>query len=220
MPVILNYISNSKKGVKRERNQDRITIIENKNFYLFMVLDGVSSLPLSYTFINEFNKKLRFFSNKYNLSENNLQNILYQIHNEVLSLGINGMSTLSVLFFNKLNKKVSFLNIGDSRIYIFTNRFLEKITIDDSLAGRKNVITKCLGLESLTLEDFELKNMDSNYNFLLCSDGFYELMENDLKEYFITLNFKNIKNIKNKLSSLQRRKNKDDSSYIIVKNEI
>lgn len=219
MPVNLNYISNSKKGIHREKNQDRISIIEKDNYYLFIVLDGVSSMPLSYLFINEFKKRLQIVSNKYIISENNLPEILFQIHNEVLNLGINGMSTMSVLFINKHSKKVGFINIGDSRIYIFTNRFLEKITIDDTLSGSRNIITKCLGQKSLTIEDFELKNTHIKYNFLICSDGFYELMENDLKEYFVTLNFKYFKNIKNKLSSLQISKNNDDSSYIIVKNE-
>jgi len=216
----LKCIYNSKKGIKREKNQDRILIIEKDNYYLFMIFDGVSSNPFSYLFINEFKKLFKSKIKKVQISETNLSKILYEVHNDVLNSGVKGMSTISILFFNKLNKNINFINIGDSRIYIFTNQFLEKITQDDSLLGRKNIITKYLGLESLNLNDFKTKNIDFSSNFLICTDGFYGLMENNLKEYFEVFNFKNIKNIKKKLTTLQRRKNKDDSSYIIIKNEI
>ncbi|MDP3944757.1 MAG: protein phosphatase 2C domain-containing protein [Lutibacter sp.] len=220
MKINLKYIYNSKKGIKREKNQDRIFIVEKDNYYIFMIFDGVSSYPFSYLFINEFKKQFRSKFKKLQISEVNLSEILYQAHNDVLNLGIKGMSTVSILFFDNKNKNIGFINIGDSRIYIFTNQFLEKITKDDSLLGRKNIITKYLGLESLNLNDFKMKKLDFGFNFLICTDGFYGLMENNLKEYFEAFNFKNFKNIERKLTTLQKRKNKDDSSYIIIKNEI
>lgn len=216
----LRYSSNSKKGIERDKNQDRILINENESYYLFIIFDGVSSLPFSYLFINEYKKKLRFNIKKLSITENNLDNVLYETHKNVLSSGIKGMSTLSVLFFNKLTNKVNFINIGDSRIYVFNNQFLEKITSDDSLQGNHNIITKCLGIETLSLEDFKMNDADSGYNFLMCTDGFYKLMEEGLKEYFKTINFKYFGNIVKKISFLQKRKNRDDSSYIIIKNEI
>ena len=130
------------------------------------------------------------------------------------------MSTLSVLLINKLDDKVNFINIGDSRIYIFTNQFLEKITSDDTLQGNHNILTKCLGIETLALEDFKMHEINFSYNFLMCTDGFYKLMEENLKEYFTTINFKYLRNIEKRISLLQKRKNKDDSSYIVIKNEI
>jgi len=220
MALILKYTFGSKKGIKREKNQDRILTIDRDSYYLFIIFDGVSSYPHSYLFINEFKKRLKEKLRKIKISKSNLSKILYDVHIEVLSCGINGMSTMSVLFFNKLTKKNYFINIGDSRIYIFTNQFLEKVTIDDSLPGKKNIITKCLGLNTLTLNDFKINNIYFGYNFLICTDGFYELMENNLKEYFTTLNFRNFRNIEKKINLLQRRTNKDDSSYIIIKNEI
>lgn len=220
MKINLKYIYNSKKGIRREKNQDRILIIEKVNYYLFMIFDGVSSDAFSYLFINEFKKQFKSKIKKIQISEANLSEILYESHNDVLKFGIKGMSTISILFFDKLNKNIGFINIGDSRIYIFTNQFLEKVTKDDSLPGRKNIITRYLGLKSLNLNDFKTKKLDFGFNFLICTDGFYGLMENNLKEYFETFNFKNLKNIEKKLTTLQRRKNSDDSSYIIIKNEI
>lgn len=216
----LKYIGNSKKGINRDRNQDRLLIIEKEEYYLFIVFDGVSSYPHSYRFINEFKKELRLRLKNFQTSKSDLSQLLYDSHNNVLNLGTGGMSTFSVLFFNNLTSKVNFINIGDSRIYIYTNQFLEKFTIDDSLEGRKNVITKCLGIKSLSLSDFEMNKINPKCNFLMCTDGFYGLMENNLKQYFEIFNFKSFKKIEKKLSVLQRRMNLDDSSYIIVKNEI
>ena len=205
--------------MKRNRNQDGSFILSIGEYYFFIIFDGVSSRPNSYLFIDKFktrlSKKLKNFNNIGNLSK-----ILFNTHNEILDYRINGLTTMSLLIINIKNFRTSILSIGDSRIYSFTNQFLEKLTKDDSLEGSKNIITKCLGMDSLTLEDFDLKELKFANNFLICTDGFYSLMENNLKEYFETINFKSFKNIKKKIDLLQNNQNIDDSSYIIVKNEI
>jgi serine/threonine protein phosphatase PrpC len=216
----LKHLVGSKKGTNRNKNQDRFLIIEKDGYSLFMVFDGVSSNQMSYLFINEFKKRVRFKSKVAEISENTLSKVLYEINIKLIQSGLEGMSTLSLLFFNKIGNNVEFLNIGDSRIYIFTNQYLEKITEDDALLGRNNIITKYLGLEALTLDDFQLEKTSNDCNYLMCTDGFYTLMENELKEYFTTLNFRKLRNIKKKLLSLQKGNNSDDSSYIIIKNEI
>lgn len=218
MKFNLKYISNSKKGIERERNQDRVFIIERGSYFLFIIFDGVSSSPFSYLFIDEYKSNVK--SKTSLITESNLNNILFEAHKEVLISGIDGYSTLSVLFFNKLTNTIKFINIGDSRIYSFTNQYLEKITSDDSLIERKNILTKCLGIDTITIDDFKMNDVDSGSNFLMCTDGFYNLMEENKKEYFEAINLRYLRNIKKKLSILQRRKNRDDSSYIIIKNEV
>lgn len=217
---MLKYLSHSKKGLHRQRNQDRVLIIEQNDYYLFLIFDGVSSIENSYIFINTFKKILRTNLNLLNSDGENLAQIFYKSHSEVLEKGQDGMSTLAGLFYSKSSKVARYLSIGDSRLYIFSNQFLEKITEDDSLEYRPNVLTKCLGTPELSIKDFEAKEVMKDYNFLLCTDGFYSLMSKNLKAYFDAYNFKKIGNIEKKLSSLQRRLNSDDSSYIIVKHEI
>lgn len=48
MSFNLKYISNSKKGIERDKNQDRFFILENENYSLFIIFDGVSSSSFSY----------------------------------------------------------------------------------------------------------------------------------------------------------------------------
>lgn len=217
--INLKYLNDSKQGLKRNRNQDASFILSIGEYYFFIIFDGVSSRPNSYLFIKKFKTELSKRLKNFN-SINNLSKILFNTHNEILDYKIDGLTTMALLIINTKSFRTSILSIGDSRIYSFTNQFLEKLTKDDSLEGRKNVITKCLGMDSLTLEDFYLKEFEFVNNFLICTDGFYSLMENNLKEYFATINFKSFKNIKKKIYLLQDNQNIDDSSYIIVKNEI
>lgn len=216
----IKYISSSKKGIARAKNQDRTLIINGESFYLFALFDGVSSMPLSYLFAEKVIKGLLSKKNLIDADGSNLDSILFEINNETLKMGINGSCTASILFFRKIIEVVKFINVGDTRIYVFTNQFLESITKDDSIAGQDNIITKFLGKPDMTIDDLKITSFDSKYNFLLCTDGFYKLMETNLKEYFSAINLKNVQNIKRKISYLQRSKNQDDSSYILVRHEI
>jgi serine/threonine protein phosphatase PrpC len=219
MDDVLTFIYNSKKGRSRERNQDRIMIIYHKGFYLFALFDGVSSFPFSYAFAETFKRRIKANIDIVDGHGNNLDILFYKINKDVSKLKINGKSTISVLFYNMTEGIAKFINIGDTRIYMYNNQFLEQLTVDDSLNGNENIVTKCLGYDSLIIDDFKPKIIENQNNFLICTDGFYKLMEKELKEYFTTLNFKNPLNIKKKIANLQRGKNQDDSSYILIKNE-
>lgn len=217
---MLKYLSHSIKGIQREKNQDRVLIIEKSDYYLFLIFDGVSSLSDSYLFINNFKKTLKSNLSRMGADGKNLADIFFESHCQVLKDELNGMSTLAGLFYSKSEEKAKYISIGDSRLYIFTNQFLEKITEDHSLRYQPNVLTKCLGTKDLSKDDFKPKEIEKNYNFLLCTDGFYHIMSKNLKEFFNAYNFKKLGNIEKKLSSLQHRKNQDDASYILIKHEI
>lgn len=216
----VNYIYFSKKGIARERNQDRIFIYENEKFYIFSVFDGVSSYFDSYLLINAYKKLLKKHIYKIDEYGNNLDLVLYECNKEVLKYDFNGASTLSLLYLSKKNNLKRIVSIGDSRIYIFGKQFLDQVTKDDSLIFGGNIITKYIGSDELTINDFRPQELGSDNNFLLCTDGFYSLMEKNLFHYFCALNFKYHKNIKKKISYFLRNQNNDDSTYIIVKNEV
>jgi serine/threonine protein phosphatase PrpC len=217
MEETLQYLSSSTKGIKRAKNQDKVFIYDHEHFYLFGVFDGVSSISTSHIFIDIFIRKLTERLEHLSANGGNLAELLYQTHSETLEKGSDGMSTVSLLFYSKAVSAASIVNIGDSRIYAFTNQFIEKMTSDDNLPNRSNVLTKCLGIDDLNVNDFRPSNIQRDLNFLLCTDGFYKLMADNLKEYFKTYNYKKLHNIGRKLSTLQRKRNLDDSSYILIK---
>jgi serine/threonine protein phosphatase PrpC len=220
MHTQIKFLITSKKGLARDKNQDRILVFEKEKFYFFALFDGVSSYDKSYELIKEFKKKLKSKINSIDFIGNNIEVLLYEINKETSNINIPGASTISVLFISKETNKAKYISVGDTRIYIFNNQFIEQLTIDDTLEIGSNIITKYLGDCELTLDDFKSYQIDNNYNYLICTDGFYKLMEDNLKEYFMAFNFKHIKNTKKKISYLQENENRDDSSYIIIKNEI
>ena len=216
----MKYIVDSLKGVKRKKNQDGYLILSNENISIFIVFDGLSSNEFSYIYINIFKEKIKKeFEDNENFHQS-ISDILFKIHLSLINSGAKGYSTISMIVYRKKMDIVEFLSIGDSRIYIFTSSYLESITKDDNLSERKNILTRYLGSPQLKREDFQLKKINSKCHFLICTDGFYSLMETELKEYFRIINLKYLKNILNGLKRLQTTFNSDDSTYILIKNEI
>lgn len=214
-------ISNSIKGKDRSHNQDDTLLIEDGSFYLFFLFDGVSSLNLSIDYIQICKQYIKSSYKKYFVDQVKLSDLMYDTHNFSLTKGVYGLSTCSAFYLSKIDKNGYFFNIGDSRIYEYSNQFIEQITIDDSLPGSKNILTKCLGSLEISQKDFFQKNIILQDGILLCSDGFHSLMEKERKKYFSILQYKRAGNIFNAIERLQVNANSDDSTYIIIrKNEI
>lgn len=183
-----------------------------------MIFDGVSSCTDSHVFIKEYIKiiKEEFKSNNNFLRE--LEDILYSANLNIIKKNIDGYTTVSLLLFSGFNySSVQYLNIGDSRIYHYTNTFLEKITQDHNVGQQKNILTKFLGSNQLESSDFQLKTAPISSNYILCTDGFYVLMENKLKRYFNIINFIYLNNVLKALKKEEVSINKDDSTFIIVR---
>lgn len=221
MNLPYNYIAASVKGVARRINQDRIFVIENNRVCLFMLFDGVSSYSSSFRFIEKYADILRSRNEENEINKTNLSEILFDTHSAILKMDIPGMSTLSLFCrSHSFEGKGYIINIGDSGIYALTNRSFDKITHDDALPGHSNVLTRCLGMDSLSLEDFMGKEINIPPKILLCTDGFSNLMKENKQEYFRVFNFKRLGFIKRKISDLQRGLNADDASYILIQNHV
>ena len=120
--------------------------------------------------VSETNRKLRNTSTKTNLGK---------------CMG----STLVGMVFTH-NAIVGF-NTGDSRLYRFRNGWLRQISKDHSqkqLSGdenmKANIIYNCFGAVKDTFADYF--NISTNVNkgdiFLLCSDGLWEMVSDDMME--------------------------------------
>lgn len=103
-------------------------------------------------------------------------------------------TTLTTLFI--VGSNVVIANIGDSRIYLLRDGVLRKLTIDHSfVAGLvekgeikpeevytypyRNIITRCLGMESNIEIDLYNEEIKSGDTYLLCSDGLWEMVLDD-----------------------------------------
>lgn len=217
----MDYISNSSKGINRNKNQDRLFIYANNTFSLFLVFDGVSSYSNSDKYIENFLNLLKSKLKTKKIDESKLGAVLFQIHKQLLAIDAEGMSTLSLVFINhQYPKKFFSINIGDSPIYSVSKQSLTKLTTDDVLNKNSNFLTKALGMESLSTSDFIPKENNISEKILLCSDGFAKLLEDDKKEYFSIFQYKRLSTIKRKIELMQHKKNEDDSTFILIEYDI
>lgn len=212
---INKYIYKSIKGGKRIENQDSFLIIDDNEFSFFAIFDGVGG-ALNGKKASNFAKK--FIKNKFSNylgQEIRLKEMMFDLNNDLVSSYFKeAFTTYCFIFMQRNNNEIYYSWLGDSRIYEITNQFMESITIDDSI--NKNVINKFLGDDQLSINDFRLcTTPKENKYFLLCTDGFYNILESNKLAFFKEFNKKYITKIK--IDSLVNGLNEDDSTYIFIK---
>ncbi len=123
-----------------------------------------------------------------------LGDMIYQLNDDIIRIGqASGKSlgtTASVLFL--CDDQFIIKHVGDSRIYKIDDRF-HQLTTDHSWVAdqvrqgqmteleasrhpKRNVLTECLGVKPGVALYSNHGNYDSSDVFILCSDGFYNLL--------------------------------------------
>jgi len=118
-------------------------------------------------------------------------------HNE-----LSGMGTTFIALLIKKNN-VEIYNVGDSRAYFHSQRKLQQISEDHSYVWgkykegliskndilkdpQKNLITRAIGISpSVEIDTFNIKIPQSDFIFLLCSDGLTDYVTDDQIEKVI-----------------------------------
>lgn len=196
----------SNKGKIRSANEDNYFVDEDIKFY--MVADGMGGHAAGEVASNIAVSVAEEF--QFNLSSplDSLKNLVYDINQQIISESqknpdYRGMGTTFAAALLKENK-IYYLNLGDSRIYLYSEaeNKLEKISKDHSLVAnllrqgkiteeeafehpKKNIVTQALGLdENLDLDTGQIDIFDNNY-LLLCTDGLTDMIRSDsLKSVF------------------------------------
>ncbi len=216
----LKYISDSLTAIKKAENQDNLLILEESDFTLFVIFDGVGSAKNSKkatTLACEYIKK----NSKELLSENSgLANLMHRTNEFILDQKIpETLTTYCIVYLSSKGESIiSYSSMGDTRLYLKSKQYFEQITVDDRVEGSKNIITKCLGMDSLDISDFKQYTVDkSDNNILICTDGFYNFLEDDRLGFFEVLSKRSLKLIKDNLKVIIDKNNTDDSTYIFIK---
>ena len=104
-------------------------------------------------------------------------------------------------------------NAGDSRIYLLRENKLNQLSYDHNEDGLDNVLSNAVGISDKVEIFYFENNIQKDDKILMCSDGLYSLMSNDVLS-------KNIPNgayhIVKKASSLVQDNLPDDTSAIIL----
>lgn len=218
--IPLKYIADSIKGTQRIENKDRTLVLSSEDYLLAILFDGISSaaeankgIGIAVDFI-EKNYSLFYATDKWY----DLSSLMFEAHRAAIQPELNDpYATFNAVCVSRKKEWAVFSNLGDSRTYEVTPQYIKQRSKDDNLLHNKNVVTKYLGMIELKKEDFLVNNFDvADKRILLCSDGFYSLLEEDRKDFHSILNFDRPGYIKKALFNKISGKNLDDSSYIFV----
>ena len=105
-------------------------------------------------------------------------------------------TTVAALYLNE--NKATICNLGDSRIYLFSDQHLQQISEDHreiAPSGKGTALTQHLGVrpDEFTLEPFVKGGIElfPGMLFLLCSDGLTDMVADDELNQLISVNYNN-----------------------------
>ncbi|WDP90462.1 MAG: protein phosphatase 2C domain-containing protein [Desulfobacter sp.] len=222
----LQYICDSIKGRTRTHNKDGIISAYGKNYHILGVLDGVSSAKGALKAVKYSVSYIGKNHSSYAYDESfDLAGLIRDLNQRLLTANlIDPYLTCSLVFIpNQPSQKIKFLNLGDSRIYSISKQYIFQLTADDSDPINKNILTKYLGSKQLINEDInesELPVGSESQNLLICTDGFYSVMESSeykLRELHRLSNLKHSYYIKKGIKKLIVGSNNDDATYLLAR---
>lgn len=106
-------------------------------------------------------------------------------------------------------------NVGDSRVYLYRDNAMNQLSFDHSMdeEGYENVLTQAVGIDK-DVEPFYFENIvEKDDKILLCSDGLYTLLSDDILESGIKLGSRAL--VK-KASTLVEDDLPDDTTAVVI----
>ena len=230
MKIKFENFDKSITGKVRSENQDSSLICTNEDFdngilNLLAIADGMGGLNYGSIASKTAIDSLKFYLKNIDFENTNKEKILiklneisFKINNDINEkgneLGGNLGTTLSYLITTTNYFFIS--HIGDTRIYeVIDNEKsinFNKLTEDHNLENRKNVLTKYLGSNKIYDPFTVYKDFNSDKIFLLASDGFYNSIDENIKNLFININ----ESLAEKLVDYANKKLGNDNISIII----
>jgi serine/threonine protein phosphatase PrpC len=218
----INYAAKSDVGMKRDNNEDNLLVFPEQN--LFAVFDGmgghaagevasaiaVSEVKEFFTYTakdEEATWPFRAERDK-NYDENRTltaiklanQRIIEQSEQDGAKKNM-GTTAVMVHFVerNGVGAKAVVAHVGDSRVYLFRDGQLQRVTIDHSLVEeylrlgkitaeeaktfpQKNIILRALGQQKIVEVEVNELAPEPGDVFLLCSDGLSGMVSDDMMQ--------------------------------------
>ena len=195
------------KGMRRDRNEDRYggEMLHDDYGYAFVCdgMGGVNGGSLASTLASDIIRKALIGSYRNNMTEKsiymameaafvNANAAIYQRAGEEIET-LRGMGT-TVCMAIIYKQRCYIGNVGDSRIYLLRDGTLRQLTIDHTKvqmlvnAGEitpqqakthkeRNYLTKAVGVNFQIAPDYFQLDIKPNDTFLACSDGLYNMVD-------------------------------------------
>lgn len=247
----MNFVTFSRKGIKTKVNEDGYFVPQwdgfqfvqdvEKKGYLFVVCDGMGGHKAGNVASYYCSKWIfkEFYDETDHQIKDWFEEKITQINNRIYKLSednfkYRGMGTTLVTLLIKDNY-VYISNVGDSRVYQYSENNLKQITEDHSIVWEyydkglitkddiikrhdKNIITQAIGTSEKPKINFYKMKLPEKYIYMLCTDGLTDvLIDKKIEEAF--KNQKRLHQIKNTLYDLSQINNSyDDVTIVIVSN--
>ncbi len=146
-------------------------------------------------------------------------------------------TTIAALSINKKEKKASYANVGDSRIYLFSNGELRQLTEDHTVVAEQlkmgiitseeakvsqyqNMLSRALGTsETVDVDAADCPAEDGSI-FLLCSDGLTRMVDDEKISEIISRNADEpAKTLKELIDTANENGGRDNITALIVRVE-
>lgn len=242
--MLLDYIYFTNIGLKRTLNEDYLSVHQMPEGLLAIVCDGlggnkggdVASKLAVETILGYFQScqevdKLTCINNS-----------IIQANKVLLSTAetspdYKGMATTVELLYID-DEKAYWGHVGDSRIYLYVDGTLSKLTKDHSLVQKlvddgiiteeiaerhpyKNVIMRALGDKDEVIVDFDYLYIkpEKNWKFMLCTDGVSNVIsDSELQDLFAETDLNLIS--REMAQTIEERGAPDNFSFIIISNKV
>lgn len=202
----MNSYSMTDKGLARTSNQDDVLILNKDNGdSLYVLCDGmgghtggaIACKKCITVFKNEFKKS------KYEdvtAAKEWLYKTILKANKDIMSAGkkdiqLKGMGTTVVCLLVSEDFKV-YASVGDSRLYAYNKKKLIQISEDQTFAAalykagyinekevknhpRRSMLLCAVGTSPSSVLDVQIKEIKGNDNYLICSDGLYNMVEDN-----------------------------------------
>jgi PPM family protein phosphatase len=199
-----NYFVKTHQGLVRKNNEDYFGQKDFENFSVYIVCDGVGGHTAGEKASQMVVEKLLyFFETNTTLAPQQLLSDAFKYVNQslidyaLLNNEYKGMGTTCVVLFINKQHEIFLAHLGDSRIYLYENQQLKRLTKDHSYVQMlvdlgeisqdeaqnhpaKNRILKHLGTQEIYEPSIsELIVGKENQCYLLCTDGLSDMVNDD-----------------------------------------
>lgn len=214
----LEYIAGSWQGLQRPSNKDGYHVIASEQYHLFFIFDGVSSSKNASLGIKTV---IDFCNNSHGIyykhGDFHLKYLMEDMNIAILRSHLEAAETTCCCVYIPRERSgfIKYSHLGDSRVYALKEDFT-CLTTDHNDGVFSHMLTKCLGLKRLKEDDFYEKNLHSDpLRLFLCTDGFYNVMEEDFT-FFSGLLREPLDQFKQDIEKFIYLRNADDATYLFI----
>lgn len=143
-----------------------------------------------------------------------------------------GMGT-TVVAASLCNEVLSIANVGDSRLYVISNKEIKQITRDHSYVEEmvrmgslakdearnhpdKNIITRAVGVDERVVPDFFSIKLSQGDTVLMCSDGLTNMVEDEEIRMIVAEARDIVEEAVNLVEAANRNGGKDNISVVLI----